>query len=47
MIIFSANYVVAVNGQFQSVFGTSASAPVIAAMISNINDARLAMGKKP
>jgi hypothetical protein len=29
------------------VFGTSASSPVVGAMITNINDARLAIGKKP
>jgi tripeptidyl-peptidase I len=41
-----ANYVVAVDGAFSRVFGTSASAPVVGAMITNINDARLAIGKK-
>jgi tripeptidyl-peptidase-1 len=42
-----ANYVVAVDGTFSRVFGTSASSPVVGAMITNINDARLAIGKKP
>lgn len=42
-----ANYVVAVDGAFSLVFGTSASAPVVGAMLSNINDARLALGKGP
>jgi tripeptidyl-peptidase-1 len=36
-----------VDGQFARVFGTSASAPVVGAMLSNINDARLALGKPP
>ena len=34
------------DGQFQLVFGTSASAPVVASMITLINDARIAAGKK-
>jgi tripeptidyl-peptidase-1 len=42
-----ANYVVAVAGQFERVFGTSASAPVTASILSAVNDARLAIGKKP
>ncbi|KAH9902554.1 subtilisin-like protein [Cubamyces lactineus] len=42
-----ANYVVAVDGSFQLVYGTSASAPVTASMLSAVNDARLAIGKKP
>ncbi|KAJ7669260.1 subtilisin-like protein [Mycena polygramma] len=42
-----ANYVVAVDGQFGLVFGTSASAPVVGSMLAMINDARLAIGKKP
>jgi tripeptidyl-peptidase-1 len=42
-----ANYVVAVDGEFELVFGTSASSPVIGALITSINDARLAIGKKP
>lgn len=43
----SANYVVAAADDFYFTFGTSAAAPVIGAMISNINDARLAAGKGP
>ncbi|KAH8079080.1 subtilisin-like protein [Cristinia sonorae] len=42
-----ANYVVAVNGQFSRVFGTSASSPVIGAILTAINDARLVIGKRP
>jgi tripeptidyl-peptidase-1 len=40
-----ANYVVAVDGQFFLVYGTSASAPVFAAILTMINDARLSKGK--
>ncbi|KAJ7261227.1 subtilisin-like protein [Mycena rebaudengoi] len=42
-----ANYVVARSGGFELVSGTSASAPVLGAMLTMINDARLALGKKP
>ena len=35
----------AMDGQFSDVFGTSASAPVVASMITLINDARIASGK--
>ncbi|KAI0694701.1 subtilisin-like protein [Earliella scabrosa] len=42
-----ANYVVAVDGEFVLVFGTSCSSPVVGAMITLINDARLAAGKGP
>lgn len=42
-----ANYVVAINGEFYLVYGTSASSPVFASMISMINDARIHMGRKP
>lgn len=42
-----ANYVVAVDGQFELVFGTSASSPVMGAILTAINDARLALGKGP
>lgn len=44
---YRANYVVAVAGEFERVFGTSASAPVTASILSAVNDARLAIGKKP
>ncbi|PLW47967.1 hypothetical protein PCANC_09418 [Puccinia coronata f. sp. avenae] len=42
-----ANYVVAVEGKFGLVYGTSASAPVLASMLAMINDARTTRGKKP
>ncbi|MBW0483839.1 hypothetical protein O181_023554 [Austropuccinia psidii MF-1] len=42
-----ANYVVAVDGKFGLVYGSSASAPVIASMLSMINDARIMVGRKP
>ncbi|KAI0833697.1 subtilisin-like protein [Trametes gibbosa] len=42
-----ANYAVAVQGEFFLVYGTSASSPVTAAILSAVNDARLAIGKKP
>ncbi|KAL8768557.1 MAG: hypothetical protein Q9209_005242 [Squamulea sp. 1 TL-2023] len=40
-----ANYVVAVNGQFSLVYGTSASSPVVGAILTLINEARLYAGK--
>ena len=43
----SANYIIGVNGDFSLVFGTSASSPVMGAMLTAINDARIALGKKP
>jgi hypothetical protein len=43
----SANYVVAVDGNFTLVYGTSASAPVVGAIITLMNDARLHLGKRP
>ena len=43
----SANYVVAVDGSFTLIYGTSASAPVVGAIITLINDARIALGKGP
>jgi len=43
----SANYVVAVDGTFTLIYGTSASAPVVGAIITLINDARIALGKGP
>ncbi|KAI0305677.1 subtilisin-like protein [Multifurca ochricompacta] len=42
-----ANYVIAIDGLFELVFGTSASSPVVGSMITMINDARLAVGKRP
>jgi len=42
-----ANYVVAIDGTFFLVYGTSASTPVVGSIITLINDARLHEGKKP
>ncbi|KIY49300.1 subtilisin-like protein [Fistulina hepatica ATCC 64428] len=42
-----ANYVVAVDGTFSLVFGTSASSPVVGALLTLVNDARLHHGKSP
>ncbi|KIJ15541.1 hypothetical protein PAXINDRAFT_99416 [Paxillus involutus ATCC 200175] len=42
-----ANYVVAVDGALYLVYGTSCSSPVSGAIFTMINDARLAVGKKP
>ncbi|KAF8132082.1 peptidase S8/S53 domain-containing protein [Boletus edulis] len=41
-----ANFVVAVDGNFSLVYGTSAATPVVGAMLAMVNDARLADGKK-
>ncbi|KAL8687051.1 MAG: hypothetical protein Q9218_006668, partial [Villophora microphyllina] len=40
-----ANYVVAIDGAFALVYGTSASAPVVGSIFTLINEARLAVGK--
>ncbi|KZT64886.1 subtilisin-like protein [Daedalea quercina L-15889] len=42
-----ANYIVAVQGEFYLVYGTSCASPVSAAIFSAINDARIAIGKSP
>ncbi|THH29362.1 hypothetical protein EUX98_g4824 [Antrodiella citrinella] len=42
-----ANYVIAVDGEFELVFGTSASSPVVGSIITLINDARISAGKGP
>ncbi|KAG9312226.1 peptidase S8/S53 domain-containing protein [Chiua virens] len=42
-----ANYVIAVDGNFTLVYGTSASSPVVGAMLTMVNDARIALGKGP
>ncbi|EIM86260.1 uncharacterized protein STEHIDRAFT_58060 [Stereum hirsutum FP-91666 SS1] len=42
-----ANYVIGIDGEFELVFGTSASSPVVGSLITLINDARLAAGKGP
>ncbi|VDC01711.1 unnamed protein product [Peniophora sp. CBMAI 1063] len=40
-----ANYVIGIDGEFELVFGTSASSPVLGSIITLINDARIAKGK--
>ncbi|KAF8198782.1 Pro-kumamolisin, activation domain-containing protein [Mycena galopus ATCC 62051] len=40
-----ANYVIAIDGEFVLGYGTSASTPVVASMLTIFNDARLALGK--
>jgi len=42
-----ANYVVAVDGEFYLVYGTSCSSPVVGSIITLVNDARIASGKAP
>ncbi|KDQ54115.1 hypothetical protein JAAARDRAFT_136070 [Jaapia argillacea MUCL 33604] len=42
-----ANYVVAIDGGFELVYGTSCSSPVSGSILTLVNDARLAVGKKP
>lgn len=42
-----ANYVVAIDGTFNLVYGTSCSSPVSGAILTMVNDARLAVGKSP
>ncbi|CCM05401.1 uncharacterized protein FIBRA_07617 [Fibroporia radiculosa] len=39
------NYMITVQGEWVYVYGTSCSSPVTAAMLSAVNDARLAVGK--
>ncbi|KAI0717849.1 subtilisin-like protein [Cerioporus squamosus] len=41
------NYSIAAHGALTLISGTSASAPTVAAILSAINDARLAVGKRP
>jgi len=40
-----ANYVVSVDGAFSFIYGTSASSPVVGAILTMVNDARLAKNK--
>ena len=40
-----ANYVIAIDGAFSLVYGTSASAPVVGSILTLVNQARLAIGK--
>jgi len=42
-----AKYLVVMDGQIHLVYGTSASTPVVASMITLINDARIVAGKSP
>ncbi|KAF9561786.1 subtilisin-like protein [Agrocybe pediades] len=42
-----ANYVIGIDGEFELVFGTSASSPVVGSIFTLVNDARLAIGKRP
>lgn len=42
-----ANYVIGIDGEFELVFGTSASSPVVGSIFTLVNDARLAIGKNP
>jgi len=42
-----ANYVIGIDGEFNLVFGTSASSPVVGSIFTLVNDARLAIGKRP
>ncbi|KAF8964246.1 subtilisin-like protein [Flammula alnicola] len=42
-----ANYVIGIDGEFELVFGTSASSPVVGSIITLVNDARLHVGKRP
>ncbi|KAF9222476.1 subtilisin-like protein [Gyrodon lividus] len=42
-----ANYVVAIDGNFSLVFGTSAAAPVVGAILTMVNDARITVNKNP
>lgn len=42
-----ANYVVAIDGGFELVYGTSASSPVFGSIITLINNELIAAGKNP
>ncbi len=42
-----ANYVVAVDGAFSLVYGTSASSPTVGSILTLVNEARLTFGKGP
>lgn len=42
-----ANYVVALDGTYALVYGTSASSPVVGSIITLLNQARLDVGKQP
>ncbi len=36
-----------IDGEFELVFGTSASSPVVGSIFTLVNDARIAIGKRP
>lgn len=36
-----------VDGRYTRLFGTSAAAPVVGAILTMVNDARITVGKKP
>ncbi|THH05901.1 hypothetical protein EW145_g4459 [Phellinidium pouzarii] len=40
-----ANYIIGIDGEFELVFGTSCSSPVVGSLITLVNDARIAAGK--
>ena len=40
-----ANYVIAIDGAFSLVYGTSASSPVVGSILTLVNEARLSIGK--
>lgn len=42
-----ANYAVAIDGSFSLVYGTSAASPVVGAILTMVNDARISHGKPP
>ncbi|KAI5121353.1 hypothetical protein M0805_000661 [Coniferiporia weirii] len=42
-----ANYIIGIDGEFELVFGTSCSSPVVGSLITLVNDARIAAGKAP
>ncbi|KAJ8585972.1 subtilisin-like protein [Rhizopogon salebrosus TDB-379] len=42
-----ANYIIASDGAFKLVYGTSASTPVVGAILTMVNDTRIASGKPP
>jgi tripeptidyl-peptidase-1 len=44
-VIYSANFAIARNGKLSLAYGTSASVQVVGAIMTLINDARLAHGK--
>ena len=43
---FASNFK-GIDGEFELVFGTSASSPVVGSIITLVNDARIAVGKRP